>query len=97
MAMSSAPTPSGELNGLSGENRRQHVRHALNVGATVATEGGASRACRIQDFCAGGLFLSVEGANGSGIVIGDKAGGWGCHSPWIHTIGYGALVMTPIC
>ncbi|MDX2313972.1 MAG: DUF1631 family protein [Gammaproteobacteria bacterium] len=66
-----APASSDEVDGLSGDNRRQHVRHALDVRATVSTEDGASRACRIQDFCPGGLFLTVEGANGS--VIGDKS------------------------
>ena len=63
---------SDDYSGLSGDDRRRHVRQALQVGATVGIEGGPSRACQIKDFCAGGLFLSVEGTNGSGIVIGDK-------------------------
>ena len=66
----SAPESSGDINGLSGDDRRQHVRHALEVKATVSTQDGASRPCRIRDFCAGGLFLAVDSKNG--IVIGDK-------------------------
>jgi len=68
----STPEPSGEINELSGDNRRQHVRQALDVRATVGTGEGASHPCRIQDFCAGGLFLTIDGANASGIVIGGK-------------------------
>jgi diguanylate cyclase (GGDEF)-like protein len=68
----STPESSGEINELSGDNRRQHVRHALDVGATVGTGEGASHPCRIQDFCPGGLFLTIDGANASGIVIGGK-------------------------
>jgi len=67
-----SPASRDEDSGPSGTERRQHVRHALKVGATVCMEDGASRACHIQDFCVGGLFLTVEGANGSGIVIGDR-------------------------
>ncbi|MEE9265528.1 MAG: DUF1631 family protein, partial [Gammaproteobacteria bacterium] len=63
---------SDDYSGLSSDDRRRHVRQALQVGATVGIEGGPSRACQIKDFCVGGLFLSVEGTNGSGIVIGDK-------------------------
>jgi diguanylate cyclase (GGDEF)-like protein len=67
-----APASPGEIDAPSAVDRRQHLRHALQVDATVGTAGGASRPCRIQDFCVGGLFLAIEGANGSGIVIGDK-------------------------
>lgn len=56
----------------SGAERRQHVRHALQVDARVGFDGGPSRACQIRDFCPGGLFLSVEGSNGGGIVVGNK-------------------------
>jgi diguanylate cyclase (GGDEF)-like protein len=66
------PASTGDDTGPSGSERRQHVRHALQLDARVGIEGGPSRACQIQDFCPGGLFLAVEGANGSGIVIGDK-------------------------
>jgi diguanylate cyclase (GGDEF)-like protein len=69
---SRATTSPGEESGPSGAERRQHVRHALQVDARVGIEGGPSVACQIQDFCPGGLFLAVDGANGSGIVIGDK-------------------------
>jgi diguanylate cyclase (GGDEF)-like protein len=68
-----SPTPSSELSSTSADNRRQHVRHELRVDATVGIKGGPSRACQIEDFCPGGLFLTIEGANGSGIAIGDKA------------------------
>ncbi len=66
------PASSGDYSSLSGDDRRRHVRQALQVEAKVGIEGGPSRACRINDFCVGGLFLAVEGATGSGIVIGDK-------------------------
>jgi len=68
-----APAPDRDVDEIPGDNRRQHVRHALAVNATVRAGEGASSPCRIQDFCAGGLFLTIEGANGSGIVIGDKS------------------------
>ena len=64
---------SGDYSSLSGDDRRRHVRQALQVEAKVGIEGGPSRACRIKDFCPGGLFLAVEGTSGGGIVIGDKA------------------------
>lgn len=66
------PASSDDYSSLSGDDRRRHVREALQVEAKVGIEGGASRACLIKDFCAGGLFLAVEGTHGSGIVIGDK-------------------------
>ena len=65
-----APASSDETSSSSGAERRRHVRHALQVEARVGFDGGASRACQIQDVCAGGLFLAVAGANG--IVVGDK-------------------------
>ena len=55
------------------DNRRQHVRHSICVDATVRSPEGASRKCQILDFCPGGLFLTIEGANGSGTAIGDKS------------------------
>jgi diguanylate cyclase (GGDEF)-like protein len=64
-------SPRGDR-GPGGSERRQYDRHAMQVDATVGIQGGPSRACRIQDFCPGGLFLAVEGANGSGIVLGEK-------------------------
>ena len=68
-----APAPPGEIDRLSADNRRQHVRQPLRVDATVGPRDGSSCACQIQDFCPGGLFLAVEGAEGGDIVIGDKA------------------------
>jgi diguanylate cyclase (GGDEF)-like protein len=68
---SCAPALSGDVDDLSADNRRQHVRQRVHIDATVSAEGG-SRPCRIKDFCPGGLFLTIEGANGSGTVIGDK-------------------------
>ena len=67
-----APVSPGGDSGPGGSERRQYDRHAMQVDATVGIQGGPSRACRIQDFCPGGLFLAVEGANGSGIVLGEK-------------------------
>ena len=67
------PASADDYSSLPGDDRRRHVRQALQVKAKVGIEGGPSRACQIKDFCAGGLFLAVEGANGNGIVIGDKA------------------------
>ncbi|TFH48690.1 MAG: DUF1631 family protein, partial [Lysobacterales bacterium] len=67
-----APASPGEFSSPFQDNRRQHIRHALYVKATVRTPEGLSRPCRIEDFCPGGLFLTAEGANGSGIVFGDK-------------------------
>ncbi|GMQ75241.1 MAG: hypothetical protein BMS9Abin01_0488 [Gammaproteobacteria bacterium] len=56
------------------DERRRHVRHALQqVEARVGFPGGEFRVCQIRDFCAGGLFLALEGANGDGVVIGDKS------------------------
>ncbi len=66
------PASSGDYSSLSGDDRRRYVRQALQVEAKVGIEGGPSRACQIKDFCAGGLFLAVEGTDGSGIIIGDK-------------------------
>ena len=66
------PASSDDYSSLSSDDRRRHVRQALQVEAKVGIEGGPSRACQIKDFCVGGLFLAVEGATGSGIVIGDK-------------------------
>jgi len=68
-----APASSSDVGRSPADNRRKHVRHALHVDAVVGIQGGASRACHIQDFCPGGLFLTIEGADGSEIVIGDKA------------------------
>jgi len=68
-----ALAPAGDVDDLSADNRRQHVRHEVHLNATVHDQSGGSRACRIQDFCPGGLFLTIEGANSSGISIGDKA------------------------
>ena len=67
-----SPASSDDYSSLSGDDRRLHVRQTLQVDARVGIEGGPSRACQIKDFCAGGLFLAVEDANGSGIAIGDK-------------------------
>ncbi len=67
------PVSAGNNRRPPGSERRQHDRHAMRVEATVGIEGGPSRACQIQDFCPGGLFLAVEGANGSGIVLGEKS------------------------
>jgi len=67
-----APASTDEFGNMSGDDRRQHIRHTLQLDATVGFRGGLSRPCRIQDFCPGGLFLAVEGANGVGIVVGDK-------------------------
>jgi diguanylate cyclase (GGDEF)-like protein len=67
-----APASTDEFSSMSGDDRRQHVRHSLRLAATVGLRDGPSRPCQIQDFCPGGLFLAVEGANGAGIVVGDK-------------------------
>ncbi len=67
-----APASADDFSGVSGDDRRQHIRHSLQLNATVGFPGGPSRPCQIQDFCPGGLFLAVEGANGAGIVVGDK-------------------------
>ncbi|MEE8285425.1 MAG: DUF1631 family protein, partial [Gammaproteobacteria bacterium] len=66
------PASSDDYSSLSGDDRRRYVREALQVEAKVGIEGGPSLACQIKDFCTGGLFLAVEGASGSGIVIGDR-------------------------
>ena len=66
------PASSDDYGSLSGDDRRRYIREALQVEAKVGIEGGPSLACKIEDFCTGGLFLAVEGANASGIVIGDK-------------------------
>ncbi len=62
----------GNLDDPSNDNKRQHVRHEVHVDATVRTPDGPKRACKILDFCPGGLFLNIDGANGGGIVVGDK-------------------------
>ena len=67
-----APASSVDLDN-EADNRRQHVRQSIRVDATVRTPEGASRKCQILDFCPGGLFLTIESANGSGIAIGDKS------------------------
>ena len=66
------PASSDDYSSLSGDDRRRYIREALRVEAKVGIEGGPSLVCQIKDFCTGGLFLAVEGASGSGIVIGDR-------------------------
>lgn len=55
------------------QERRRHVRYPLGVAADVALPGGASRACRIRDICAGGLFLALEGGDDAPLDDGDLA------------------------
>ena len=55
-----------------GSERREHVRHALELDAEVGILDGPSRACRIEDFCPGGLFLSFANSGGGEIAVGDK-------------------------
>lgn len=61
----------GDLGDSSADDRR-HVRHAVHVVANVRTPDGPTRACKILDFCPGGLFLTIEGGNGNDSVPGDK-------------------------
>lgn len=47
--------------------RRAYVRQPLQLPARAAGEDGAGGACRIQDFCDGGLFLGIEGGAGGAL------------------------------
>ena len=68
-----APASADEFSSDPGLDRRQHVRHALVLDAVLSTAEGAESPCRIQDFCAGGLFLAIDGVASDEIVIGEKA------------------------
>jgi len=65
-----AATSADHASAPDGSERRQHVRQELELDAVVGVLDGPSRACLIQDFCPGGLFLSFDGAGE--IAIGDK-------------------------
>ncbi len=52
--------------------RRRHVRYPLQVAARLALPGGETRSCRIKDFGAGGLFLTLEGTGSEPIIAGGK-------------------------
>lgn len=41
-------------------DRRAHVRHPIYIEAVLASDSGLSGACRIRDFCPGGMFLSLD-------------------------------------
>jgi len=59
------------------DERRKHVRHPLEVRAGVGLPGGAPVDCRIRDFCVGGLYLALDGANESSALIGGHSLGRG--------------------
>lgn len=53
--------------------RRRHPRYPLHVAARLALPGGQTRACRIEDFGAGGLYLALEESGSEPIIAGSRA------------------------
>jgi diguanylate cyclase (GGDEF)-like protein len=53
--------------------RRRHARYPVQVSARLALPGGDSRSCRIKDFGAGGLFLTLEEKAGEPGISGVEA------------------------
>ncbi|MCP5149786.1 MAG: DUF1631 family protein [Ectothiorhodospiraceae bacterium] len=57
-------------------DRRAHARRALDVAASLWIRG-ENRAGRILDFCPGGIFAAVDGADGDHLVMGARQVGRG--------------------